>query len=82
MIFIWLMRGAVLCRSKAVRLTANRLFQEAFLREAVEEFALAKLRELVPLPQQMLQAAAPSETLALENGSANPAVFHPINPFP
>ncbi len=51
-----------------MRLTANRLYLETFLHDAIEQFALAKLRELEPPPQQELPAA--SQPLALENGSA------------
>ena len=53
-----------------MRLTANRLFREAFLEAAIEDFAWAKLRELIPPPKPALPAPTGAAAHALENGSA------------
>ncbi|CAL8471131.1 g10673 [Coccomyxa elongata] len=59
-------------RTKAVRLTANRLFREAFLQAAIEDFAWARLRELMPPPKAALPAPDAAPAHVLENGSAAP----------
>lgn len=53
-------------------MTANRLFREAFLQAAIEDFAWAKLRELVPPPKRAPAAPDAAPAHALENGSAAP----------
>ncbi len=55
-----------------MRLTANRLFREAFLQAAIEDFAWAKLRELVPPPKPALPAPDAAAAHVLENGSKAP----------
>lgn len=56
-----------------MRLVANRLFTERSLQEAITEFAVSKLRELLPAPKQPA-----TEVIAGNSGTANGADHHAL----